>query len=558
MATAAPPTRLGDWLLDRGHISQTQLDLAIREQKRGSRLLGEVLSDLGFVSQQTLSQFLARKTESEAINVRHLEVDPAVLALVPQDLARRFSALPVSRDGDILTIAIADPLNVTAFDLLEQTTRLRVHLVAAADSEILQAIDRLYQSRQSVEEIVEELLRIDGAELASTTEQDAPTIRLADRIISEAVTSGASDIHIHPEEKILRIRMRRDGVLDSGFLVPKPLQPALIARLKILGGMDIAESRRTQDGRGRVLIGGREIGLRFSSLPTAHGESLVLRILDRSSVDLSLGSLGFDPELEQRFRGLIERPHGVILVTGPTGSGKTTSLYTALGLIDGTENSVFTLEDPVEYQLPLVRQTQINDDIGLTFADGLRTLLRQDPDVILVGETRDTETAQLVIRAALTGHLVFSTLHTNDAISAIPRLVDLGVAPYLLAPTLVGVLGQRLVRKICPRCRTPAPDSARLLATLDLAEPVSDPSQLSRGEGCPECRGVGFRGRIGVHELFIVDAPIRSALTAHKDYTEFYPLARQGGFRSLLEDGVRKACRGLTTVEEVLRVVGGG
>lgn len=557
MAAQAPPTRLGDWLLDQGHISQTQLDLAIREQKRGSRLLGEVLSDLGFVSQATLSKFLARKTESEAIQVRNLDVPSPILALIPQDLARRFCALPISRERDVLTVAISDPLNVTAFDLLEQASGLRVNLVAAAESDILQAIDRLYQSRQSVEEIVEELLRIDGAELASTTEEDPPTIRLADRIITEAVTSGASDIHIHPEEKILRIRLRRDGVLDGGYLVPKPLQAALIARFKILGGMDIAESRRTQDGRSSAVVGGREIGLRFSILPTAHGESLVLRILDRGNVDLSLQSLGFDPELEQKFRGLIERPHGVILVTGPTGSGKTTSLYTALGLIDGGENSIFTLEDPVEYQLPLVRQTQINEDIGLTFADGLRTLLRQDPDVILVGETRDTETAQLVIRAALTGHLVFSTLHTNDAISAIPRLVDLGVAPYLLAPTLVGVLGQRLVRKLCPNCRAPHPDSARLLETLHLPEAVTDVSQLSRPVGCQECRSVGFRGRIGVHELLVVDAPIRAALTAHKDFTEFYPLARKGGFRSMLEDGVRKAARGQTTVEEVLRVVGG-
>ncbi|MGE3313381.1 MAG: GspE/PulE family protein, partial [Limisphaerales bacterium] len=347
MPASARPLRLGDWLIEQGHLNETQLDLALREQKRGGKLLGEALLELGFVTQEILSAFLAEKTRTETIAVRRLEVPREVLDLVPEDLARRLVALPVSRDAGVLTVAIADPLDVTAFDLLEQTTRLRVNLVAAPEGEVIQAIERLYESGQTVGELVDELLQAGGGELAEATEQDAPTIRLADRILGEAVTTGASDIHIHPEEKIIRIRFRRDGVLDAGYLVPKVLQPALIARLKIVGGMDIAETRRTQGGRGNVQVGGREVGLRFSSLPTAYGESLVIRILDRRSVSLKLDALGFAPDIERSFAGMLEQPHGMILVTGPTGSGKTTSLYTALRMIDASTSSVFTLEDPI-------------------------------------------------------------------------------------------------------------------------------------------------------------------------------------------------------------------
>ncbi|MHB1308856.1 MAG: GspE/PulE family protein [Limisphaerales bacterium] len=554
MLSTAPTPRLGAWLLDEGHLDQTQLDLALREQQRGGKRLGEALLELGFVSQDLLSQFFARKSQTESIKVDRLAVPAEVLGLVPEELAKRLLALPVSRDDEVLTVAIADTLNVTAFDLLEQATGLRVNLVAAAESELREAIERLYQTGQTVEQLVDELLRLNGDQLAGTTEQDAPMIRLVDRIIAEAVAIGASDIHVHPEERILRVRLRRDGRLDSGHLLPKPIQPALIARFKILGGMDMAENRRTQDGRGNVNVGGREIGLRFSSLPTSFGESLVMRILDRGTVRLDLGTLGFEPDTEKQFRELLKRPHGVILVTGPTGSGKTTSLYTALGLIDGAEHSIFTLEDPVEYQLPFVRQTQINESVGLTFAEGLRTLLRQDPDVILVGETRDTETAQLMVRAALTGHLVFSTLHTNDALGAVPRLVDLGVAPYLLAPTLVGILGQRLVRRLCPRCRRPAPDAARVLAALNLPVPADARDRLHEAAGCAHCHGTGASGRIGIHELAVIDASMRAAIAGEVDVMNLRTLARAAGFRTMLEDGVRKALAGTTSLEEVLRV----
>jgi type IV pilus assembly protein PilB len=554
MAQAQKAIRLGDWLLDRGLVTSTQLDLALREQKRKGWLLGQALAELGFVTQETLSQFLAQKTQTEAVDLASLYISPEMVKLVPEPLARRLLAVPVARENNTLTVAISDPLNVTAFDVLEQTTRLQVNLVAAPEGDILLAIERLYASGQTVEEIVDELLKLGADKLAHTTEQDAPMIRLVDRIITAGVTSGSSDIHIHPEEKILRVRLRRDGVLTSGFLVPKEIQPALIARFKIIGGMDIAENRRPQGGRANVSVASREVGMRFSTLPTAFGESIVIRILDRTNVMLNLKALGFEPDIERDFRAVLERPHGVILVTGPTGSGKTTTLYTALSLIDGTENSIFTLEDPVEYQLPLVRQTQVNEAVDLTFAEGLRTLLRQDPDVILVGETRDTETAQLMIRAALTGHLVFSTLHTNDAIGAIPRLIDLGVQPYLLAPTLVGVLAQRLVRHLCPKCRKPVADATAKLAGLRISVPSDLPPSLWEAGGCAECHHTGYRGRVGVHEFLVVDSSFHPAIVNGLDMPRLQQLAKERGFRPMFQDGINKALRGLTTVEEVLRV----
>lgn len=553
-AQASKAIRLGDWLIDRGLVTQTQLDLALREQKRKGWLLGEALAQLGFVSQETLSQFLAQKTQTATIDLAATFIPTELAKVVPESLARRLVAVPVSREDDLLTVAISDPLNVTAFDALEQATRTQVTLVAAPEGDILLAIERLYASGQTVEDIVEELLKLGTDKLASTTEQDAPMIRLVDRILAEGVTSGSSDIHIHPEEKIVRVRLRRDGVLTSGYLAPKEIQPALIARLKIIGTMDIAESRRPQSGRANVRVASREVGLRFSTLPTAYGESIVIRILDRNNISLNLKALGFDPEVEQSFRSVLDRPHGVILVTGPTGSGKTTTLYTALSMIDGTENSIFTLEDPVEYQLPLVRQTQINEAVDLTFAEGLRTLLRQDPDVILVGETRDTETAQLMIRASLTGHLVFTTLHTNDAIGAIPRLIDLGVEPYLLPPTIIGILAQRLVRKLCPSCKVPVADPAGRLAGLKVKLPNELPPTLWEAGSCPQCQHTGYRGRIGVHEFFLMEPEYFPAITNGLDMPRLQSIARERGFRTMFDDGLNKALRGLTSIEELLRL----
>jgi type IV pilus assembly protein PilB len=548
------PSRLGDWLIEEGHVTPNQLDLALREQKRKGGLLGEMLVELGFVREEVLAGFLAFKTRSEKVDLLRTRLSPEVVRLLPADLARRLVAIPLGLEDDLLTVAIADPLNVVAFDTIEQATGLKANLVAAAEGEILEAIERLYASNQSVEEILDELLKLGTERLASTTEKDAPMIRLVDRILGEAVQVGASDIHVHPEEKIVRVRYRTDGLLQAGHLMPKEIQPALIARFKILGRMDIGENRRPQGGRCSVVVGGRDIGLRLSSLPTSFGESIVARILNRSQINLNLAGLGLGAELEGPFRKLLDRPHGIILVTGPTGSGKTTTLYTALAQIDANRKSIFTLEDPVEYQLTLVRQTQVNEGIGLTFAEGLRTLLRQDPDVILVGETRDRETAQLMVRAALTGHLVFSTLHTNDAVGAVPRLVDLGVEPYLLAPTLQAVLGQRLVRRLCPECRLPVENAESVLRSLGVDLPPERPLRLWRAGGCGQCQNTGYQGRVGIHELLLVEPSFYAAMVPRVDVPGLQAMARAQGFRSLYEDGVSKAMQGVTSLEEVVRV----
>jgi type II secretory ATPase GspE/PulE/Tfp pilus assembly ATPase PilB-like protein len=383
--------------------------------------------------------------------------------------------------------------------------------------------------------------------------EDAPVIRLVSRILTHAINSGASDIHFEPEERMMRVRTRVDGILFQELLIPKSMQSAVSTRVKILADLDVAESRLPQDGRATVLVGGRQVNLRVSSLPTSYGENIVARILDPSAQILTLPALGFPPDTEKEFREMVSKPYGVMLVTGPTGSGKSTTLYAVLQEVSTIDVSIYTLEDPIEYRMSLVRQTQIKDEIGLTFSNGLRALLRQDPDIILVGETRDTETAQLMVRAALTGHLVFSTLHTNDAAGAVPRLIDMGVEPFLLPSSLLAVLGQRLVRKICKNCRQEVPDAARVFETLRVPPPAGMPVRLWRGTGCPECKQTGYKGRIGVFELMTIDQRFHDAIVSRAGAPEFLRLARERGMRTLLEDGLIKAVQGITTVEELFR-----
>jgi type II secretory ATPase GspE/PulE/Tfp pilus assembly ATPase PilB-like protein len=419
---------------------------------------------------------------------------------------------------------------------------------------VREAINRHYVQAGLLEKTVDEILSMDAATLAATSETDAPMVRLVDELLLHAISHGVSDIHIQPEERILRIRSRKDGILNEGLLVPKEIQNALTARIKILGDMDITETRLPQAGRYNFNAGSRPVDFRFSSLPTAFGESLVLRLLDRASLQLDLVNLGFSDEMQGQFLHLLNRPNGVILVTGPTGSGKTTTLYAALSKLPADQRSIFTLEDPVEFNLPLVRQTQVNEKIGLTFASGLRTLLRQDPDIILVGETRDQETAELMVRAALTGHLVLSTLHTNDALGAIPRLVDLGVPSYLLPACLLGVLSQRLVRLLCPACRQPHPNPESILEKLPIPVPDNCPRELWRPVGCGRCNGSGYRGRLGIVEFLILDSDYHQLITETNDLVKMQLLAKEKGFVPMFQDGLRKCTQGLTTLEEIYRV----
>ena len=559
-----PTTGLGERLIAAGLISEGQLELALREQRRRGGAFSTILVDLGLVSPDQLSRFMAQEAQASLVSLSKLMIDQAVLDLVPAELCRKLRALPISRINGTLTVAVSDPMDVLAMDTLAQVTGLHIDVVVATEQDILGFLDGLQRGGETIQESIDQIIAEEGesgrlatreeVDLAAASQDEAPVIRLVNQIITRAVNIGASDIHFEPEEKMMRIRVRIDGVLYPDVLIPKSLQSPVTTRVKILADMDVAETRLPQDGRATVYVGRRQINLRLSALPTSFGENLVVRILNSSAQLLSISGLGMAPETEKVLRQAIERPHGVIIVTGPTGSGKSTTLYAILREVSGGDVSTFTLEDPIEYRMGGIRQTQIREEIGLTFSAGLRTLLRQDPDIILVGETRDTETAQLMVRAALTGHLVFTTLHTNDAPGAIPRLVDMGVEPFLLPESLIGVLAQRLVRRLCDRCREPVPDPGAVLKRLEIVPPPGALPTLWRGKGCLACKNTGFRGRLGIFELMMLDSHFHEPIVKRAGAQEFSRLARLGGMKGMFEDGMRRAYDGQTTVEEVLRV----
>jgi type IV pilus assembly protein PilB len=550
-------------LISAGLITDAQLDLALREHQRGGAPLGEVLVQLGFVAPATLAKFLAQEAEAKVVNMGEVSVDREVLSLIPVDLARRFRVMPLWRVNGTLSVAMADPFDVLAVDTLRQVTGMAIEVTAAPVGDILNCIDLHYSRNEVIKESIDQLWDEQGQEPAqaleavlgrvAVTDEDAPVINLVRQIITRAVNRRASDLHFEPEERMMRVRARLDGVLHPDVLIPKTMQSAVSTRVKILADLDLTETHVPQDGRASLIVGGRQVNLRVSSLPTNHGENIVVRILDPSAQLATLSALGLAPKVEQAFREFVDRPYGVVLVTGPTGSGKTTTLYAVLKAVATMEVSTFTLEDPIEYRMPLVRQTQVHEEIGLTFSAGLRALLRQDPDIILVGETRDTETAQLMVRAALTGHLVFSTLHTNDAAGAIPRLVDMGVEPYLLPASLIAVLAQRLVRTLCPHCKQEISDPARVFAQSRLTPPAGEP-RLWRGAGCPHCNRSGFKGRQGIFELMGVDERFHDPIVNRAGAPEYLRRAREAGMRTMFEDGLDKALRGETTIEELLRV----
>jgi type IV pilus assembly protein PilB len=546
----APPKRLGDRLLEAGLLTPHQLELALREQKRTGKLIGAVLQQLGFVTEQDISSFLSQDAQTPTVNVIKLEIAPEIVALVPYEFCKDAAIIPCRRTGDTLTVVMADPFNVVAIDRVEQLTRLKVEVLTAPKPDILEKLTSVHDREGSLDQTIDELMKISGRKGDDNT---APMIRAVEQIIAAAVRKSASDIHFEPDEKSLRIRMRNDGILQSFLLIPKDLQDAFIARLKVMANLDVSETRLPQDGRFSFTLGRRELNLRVSCLPTNYGESVVLRVLDSGNLLLNLQSLGLRKEDENALGDAVTRPHGVVLITGPTGSGKTTTLYTALNTVNRLERAVFTLEDPIEYRLPHIRQTQVNEKIGLTFSAGLRTLLRQDPDVLLVGETRDKETAQLMVRAALTGHLVFSSLHTNDTFSAIPRLIDLGVEPFLLPSTLHLIIAQRLVRRLCPACRQVIANPCDHLRTFNLPIPTDHEPICWKPVGCPECRQQGYRGRVAIFEVLAIDDDYHPLL--HTGNAEkIKDLARSKGMPLLFDDGLRRARRGDTTLEEVFRV----
>ncbi len=559
-STTARP--LGRILLDQGVVNAETLEEALGRAKATSTRIGNILIDMGAVLPDDVARAVAVQEGVPFLSAEELPSTPPTLKNLSPKYLRQYVACPVAVEGSVVTVAAADPTNPLLLDDLRQTLGLTVKLCVAAAPAILEAIERAYGANTALQKIVEGMGSA-GAEGDGGQEEDvnhlrdmafeAPVVRLVNLLIEEALVADASDIHIEPFEDTLRVRYRIDGLLYDQEAPPRRLQAALTSRIKIMAEMNIAERRLPQDGRIRVTAsGGRRVDIRVSTVPTIHGESIVMRLLDRSSVFLPFDRLGFSSGTARAFNTLIRRPHGILLVTGPTGSGKTTTLYAALDKINRPDLKIITVEDPVEYQLKGVNQIPVKPKIGLSFAAGLRHIVRQDPDVIMVGEIRDLETAEIAIQAALTGHLVFSTLHTNDAPSAVTRLQDMGCEPYLLSSVLNGVLAQRLVRRICQACRAPHhPDPAELLA-IGVADVTG--AELFRGKGCDDCRGTGYRGRSGIYELFGITEEVRSLIVRKASAGEIRRHAVENGMVTLREDGWARVCAGLTTVEEILRV----
>lgn len=554
--------------MSRHILTTSQAELAQREGARLGLSFSEVIQRLGLVTSEELSEFRSMRgqlrtatdfiqdgqLEGQQLSLRRLSLDEGLRATLPAELCEKLSAIPVAERDGRLWIACANPFHLPTIKRLETAAQREIEVLPASETDIRLAINRNYKARDELYDAVGAFIQMDAEALNEQSQDDPPMIRLAEQILMHAATREASDVHLHPEERFFRIRLRVDGVLEEGLLLPSAIRSALTARFKILAGMDIAEDRLPQDGRIRFAVGSEEIDVRVSSLPSSNGESVVMRLLDQSRLKLELATLGFSETQQREFEDVLEQPHGVFLITGPTGSGKTTTLYTLLSMVDAEERSVFTLEDPIEYRLPLIRQTQIKDEIGLSFANGLRTLLRQDPDVILVGETRDQITAELMIRAALTGHLVFSTLHTNDAISAVPRLKDLGIPSYLLSSSLIGLSAQRLARRLCPVCKSE--ESLSPDAWLALGGDTRETNvTVYKAVGCQACSQKGYNGRISLAEIIRIDSDLRKQIDDLVPTSQLKRYLYEQGAVLMRKDGLLKAEAGLTSIEEVGRVI---
>jgi type IV pilus assembly protein PilB len=555
---------IGQLLMDKGLVEKEQIQRALEYQQRSSEnlRLGEILVKFGYVTDEDVLACIGEQFDVDIVDLN--EVRPAVDAVdaVPRSTARMHNILPLKLDGGSVTVAISD-LDLCALDNLKFILNTDVKPVLAPAQDIEDAIERYYGGEEStVDNMLREFTEGELAEVAAPVageedeDEDAPIVRLVSLIVSDAVQGRASDIHVEPLGNRLRIRYRVDGVCQEVESPPKRLQNAILARLKLMAGMKLAEKRRPQDGRIPMTVYGHQIDLRVSDIPTTDGESIVMRILDKESARVSLVELGFHPTDLDHFHRIIRRPSGIFLVTGPTGSGKTTTLYSALNELNRPDTKIITAEDPIEYTFPGINQSQVQSEIKRTFPIILRAMLRQAPEIILVGEIRDEETAEIAIRAALTGHLVFSTLHTNDAPSAIPRLIDMGVPPYMVASSVQAIMAQRLVRRICPNCKEPAEVADRLLLAVGVSKEEVEGITFYKGAGCSRCHGTGYLGRTAIFELMEMNPDLRNLTFAKAPTGEIREKARSYGMLTLREDGLRKAIQGSTTVEEVLRVAG--
>lgn len=562
-----PKPKLGDMLVTAGVLTDKNLEWALDQQKSNYKRLGEIILDAGLASEDCVAEARALQMEMPYVELEDLPGLSKVASLIPEAIARTYNVVPLAVSGDRLAIATANPTDVEAIDAVQRYAKKRVEPILAAETKLVQTIERIYGAFESaditasIEQAIEDVETTEAdldtsSDLAEERRQSgqAPVVKTVNLVLQEAVKQRASDIHFEPRARSLEIRYRLDGALHPVRNLPRQIQPAIISRIKIMAEMDIAEKRRPQDGRIAIKVHNKSIDLRISTLPVHYGERVVMRILDKNGQLFAVDNLGFaETELEQ-FKKLLQKPYGIILVTGPTGSGKTTTLYAALSHIRSPETNIITCEDPIEYELEGVNQSAVNVRAGLTFATQLRAILRQDPDVILVGEIRDSETATIAFQAAMTGHLVFSTLHCNDAASAITRLVDMGVEPFLIGSSIVGVLAQRLVRSLCPKCK-----EAYQAAPEELLEMGMDPGEpsveLYRAVGCPHCDSRGYNGRLAVYELMTVDESIRRLAIQEPTSDQVRDLALNGGMKTMRQHAIEKVLSGLTTLDEVRKKV---
>jgi MSHA biogenesis protein MshE len=557
--------RVGELLLENKLITEDQLKNALAEQKRSGRKLGRVLTDLGYVNEQAVLEVLAKHLQIPLVDVRHLQLVPATVRLLPEVHARRFRALVLQSDTRGLLVGMADPTDLMAYDELAARLKRPLRLALVKDADLMKVMDAVYRRTDEIAsialEVGEELREtdVDIEQLAAEEgSADAPIIRLIQTIFQDAMQARASDIHIEPAESVLRVRQRVDGNLQEQVIDGRRITSALVTRLKLMSGLDIAEKRLPQDGRFSVKVSGKSVDVRVSTMPTQFGESMVLRLLDQSNNLLALDALGMPAPMLERFRGLVERHAGMVLVTGPTGSGKTTTLYSALSALNRPDTKIITVEDPVEYRLDRISQVQVNAKIGLDFARVLRTTLRQDPDIILLGEMRDQETVEIGLRAAITGHLVLSTLHTMGAVATVHRLLDMGAPGYMIAAAVHGIVAQRLLRRVCEHCARPAQATAQEVAWIEARTPMKASSmKLHVGEGCTYCNLSGYRGRIAIYELLEVDRTLADAIRRGSLHELDAAARSRPSFSSLTDSAFSLAARGMTTLAEVMSIASG-
>lgn len=556
--------RIGDLLVEHKLISEGQLSAALADQKTTGRKLGQVLIENGYISEEKFLDFLSRQLNVPYIDLKQYKYQKEVVHLLPETLARRYRAIVLADRKNSLLVGMADPSDIFAYDDIHKILKRPVSLALIREQDLLKALDTVYRREDEITSLAEELdeelseTDIDLEQMVQSDDvENAPVVRLLQTIFEDAMQVKASDIHIEPDEKVLRIRMRIDGVLNEQVMNEKRIVSALVSRLKLMSGLNISEKRLPQDGRFHIKIKQHSIDVRLSTMPTQHGESVVMRLLDQNAGILDLDTIGMNDDALQRFRKIIHRPHGLVLLTGPTGSGKTTTLYAALNELNNSEKKIITVEDPVEYRLERISQVQVNSKIDLSFSKVLRSALRQDPDIILVGEMRDPETADIAVRSAMTGHMVLSTLHTNDAISTVYRLQDMGVEAYLIATSLQAIIAQRLVRKLCENCKTEhiLDEHEKAWLQSSVKEDIQD-MHFYQGEGCHLCNNTGYKGRIGVHEILEFTNELTETFRQN-DTSAFVKLAKSTpGYTPLVSSALKLAQQGLTSIEEILKLAG--